>query len=138
MSSLGDPDTLDVLASRYERRSADVTALGARLRQRGDAAAWTCAKADRFRAGMAAQQARTTQLADQLYGVAAELRSAAVRVRHEIDELIAIEGRVRARFASYNPTAGTAPPWTGTRWNPSNLPPRADTTWRDVGTDLGS
>jgi hypothetical protein len=135
MPVLGDPTFLENLASRYERDADSVRTSGHRLTHAAGSADWQCQAADRFRAGAHDSSAQAESLAEQMCSMAQQLRSFAAQQRQEINELMAIESRVRQLLANPQPAANA--PWAGTPWNPGNLPPSCDQTWRTVGRAFG-
>lgn len=136
MNTLGDPETIEALAGQFDRRAADLEAIGARAHQRALATSWSCGRADRFRGEIGQRRVEAARLADEFRGLAHDLRAAAARVRAELDELARIERAIRAAISGFQPEPGCHPPWHGSRWSPANLPVAGDPAWRAVARDL--
>lgn len=136
LSPLGDPAAIETFAAAVDRRAVEVGGIGRRLEQRAGSAAWSCQRADRFRAEMHGKRLELERSAREMHAIAQDLRGSATAIRHDLHELSVLEGKVRALFQGVY-DAATHPPWMGTRWGLHNLPAPGDPTWRAVASALG-
>jgi uncharacterized protein YukE len=123
MNPLGDPGQIRALASRFERGADALARAGASWQSRLDSAAWSCAKADRYRHQVATHRHEADRRAAALRGIAIELRRHAEWVQNTTNEIMALERRIRS--------------WFGVDQSiPLELPGRGDPAWLDVPNQL--
>jgi uncharacterized protein YukE len=135
MALLGDPTVLEGLAARYDRHADCVRTTARRLCHATESTTWECDAAERFRAEAGGTDARATGIANDMQSLAQQLRVLAARQRDELAQLASIEARVRELLIELQGRPN--PPWTGTPWNPANLPAPCDTDWHAVGRAFG-
>lgn len=136
MNPLGDADAVERLAARCDADAGWLEEIGRRWEQRLADARWACAKADRFRAVVAARQADARHHADDLRQLALDLRRHARWIRTRTQELVNLEHRVRAWFAQNTAVPGTGISiWAQWGVHPS-FPGPAHPDWEDLASRL--
>jgi|GEM_PF-2350230 len=74
-----DAATLKLMAKRLDERADDLIYVGRKLSSNAEGAAWTCAKADRYRAAMRSREQEFRKVAAQIHELALHLQRLAAR-----------------------------------------------------------
>lgn len=134
---LGSPEAADELARALSGRADDLKWRAREMGGRGSSWFWRGTAAEEHRRRLAWWSIRLGGAADDLHATADRVRAEAAKVRREREFLKGLELRIRPSLLGWQPRVpGEQPPWVGTRWSPSNLPPSGDPRWRDVARDL--
>lgn len=136
MPRLPDAELVDALARRAENEADRLRSVATRLTRQIQDLPWLGPRAERWRVVARTRAQAASRSADELQGLAADLRCLSIWIRRERSWLEVLERRVRAVIMDYGSAYGGRPPWAGTGWNPGNLPPSGDTRWREVARAL--
>lgn len=132
---LGTPQRLHDAARMLRAAARDMQVAAEAVGRPIDPAAWTCARADRFRADMNARAKQTSGTAQRIEVLAGRLDDEADRRQHELDRRVRLEHASRHEIQRRGALAYAE--LAAHRINPLSLPVPGHPNWVRIARALG-